>query len=117
MCRRCRRIRSGLGPGCHQIDQLVGSGDRQWPEQELVELREHRRIGADAERERQHCQRGETRGATEHAQCVANVLDALGDELRAPHPPPPSLVDPDAFPARAFVVAETAAGQLARAGR
>ena len=70
------RFRPRLGSGRDQIHEAVGIGHRQWPEQKLVELREHRRICADAERQRQHCHRGETGSATKHPQRVAEVLAA-----------------------------------------
>ena len=78
---------------------------------------EDRRVGADAERERQHGHGGEARRASEHAQCVADILPPLGEELGAHHPPPPPLVDRHAGQARALDVAEAVQRQLARARR
>ena len=51
----------------------------------------------------------------QHAQCVADIVPSVGEELRAHHAPPPSLVDRHTFQARALDIAEAAQGQLARA--
>jgi hypothetical protein len=42
-------LHPGLGAGRTEIDELLGMIDRERPEQHLVEHREDRRVGADAE--------------------------------------------------------------------
>ena len=60
------------------LDQLVGALDRQRPQRHLVEEREHRRVGADAERDRDDRDEGEERRAGEAAGRQAQV----GQEVR-----------------------------------
>ena len=109
--------RSGPRPGRHEIHQPARLGNRQGLEEQLVEQGEHRRVGADAERERQHGHRGEAWRTSQHAQCVTDVVPPVGEELHAHHAPPPPLVDRHTFEARALDIAEAAQGQLARARR
>jgi hypothetical protein len=62
-------------PALIQHDELFGRADRQLPEQELVDEREDRGIGADAERQRQDRDRGEQRTPAEPSKGEAEVTE------------------------------------------
>src|SRR6185369_16526419 len=64
----------------HEAVRLL---DRQPSEQHRVDDAEQRRVGADAERERDDGDGGEARRLAHHAQAVAHVLRELLDEADA----------------------------------
>ncbi len=62
-------------PAFHaELDQLARVLHRQQPEQHLVDQREDRRVGGNAERQRQHGRGGKPRVEPQHADAVPDVL-------------------------------------------
>ncbi len=57
-----------------EVDELLGMGHRQHAQHQRVYQREDRRVGADAQRQRQHRRRRESRVAQQAAQRVSGVL-------------------------------------------
>ena len=69
--------------GAIEKHEVVGPVHRQRPQQEAVGDAEHRRIGADADREREHRREREAGTACEHARAVSHVLPEVVDPARA----------------------------------
>ena len=65
-------------------DELVGMVERQRPQQHRFDDCEERRVGADAERERQDRRGGESRLETKEAQRAANILHKHGEVSPSP---------------------------------
>ena len=61
-------------PGRHDLDESLRSGVRQRFEQQGVDRAEDGGVGPDAEREREHCHRGEGGALGEGADGVTHVL-------------------------------------------
>ena len=67
-------LHTGLGAGCAEVDQLLRFGDRERTEQDLVEEREDRRVGADAESQREDRDRGHEWRLQQHARRELQIL-------------------------------------------
>lgn len=65
-------------------EQALRLSHRQHPPQDGIHQREDRRVGPDAQRERQRDRRGEAGRLSKHAERVAHVLD---DRFEEPHAP------------------------------
>ena len=63
----------GLGPGAERFTSSSGRFDRQRPEQDLVEEREDRGIGAKPERQRQNGDAGDERRLEQRAERKSQV--------------------------------------------
>src|SRR6185437_3506506 len=73
-------LRVGVG----EKDQLLRILDRQIFQQHSIDDRENRRVGADAKRQREHCNRGEHGRFAQDAQAVADVLSGNFEEVQTP---------------------------------
>ena len=71
--KRVGGVHVAVAAGREHVDERVGIGDWQRPEQQRVHEREHRRVGADAEAERQHGDGGEARTPPQPSERVADV--------------------------------------------
>ena len=65
---------AGRVAGPAQADQLLGMGYRQTAQQRLIEQCEDRRVGADAQRQRQYGDGGEDRGLAHLPQAKSKFL-------------------------------------------
>ena len=68
-----------------QPDEPLGRGIRKGPEEDGVHEAEHRRVAADAERERQHGHRREAGALPEHAGREPRVLPERLEAYESPH--------------------------------
>ena len=67
--------------------QFIGIAVGERPHQHAMDDGEDRRVGANANRQRQDRNRSETRLATEHAQRVSEIPDQFFEDRHAPHLP------------------------------
>ena len=67
-----------FGAGLGHLDDLIGLGKRQRPQQHGVDDREHRGIHADAKRQRQNRDGREAGILAQLAKCVAKILEESG---------------------------------------
>ena len=69
------------GISAQQLDELFRVAHRQRAEHQRVDQAEDRRVGADAERERQNRHRGEARRATQRPRGISHVLPRGFDDV------------------------------------
>ena len=87
-------------------DELLGMRDVERPQQYGVDEREDRRIGADAEGQRQHDDERETEIAAQRARGVREVLNELLGIVAASHGAFSLLVESDTIVANGLDIAE-----------